>query len=70
MFWWFERGGQFLRYESRETREGVFELRVTSPEGVERLETFEDSESLARRQLALEEDLVAQGWNGPHGWNL
>lgn len=70
LFWWFERGGQFLRYESRHTQEGAFELRVTNPDGTERTETFDNGDALARRQLALEEELVALGWNGPHGWNL
>jgi hypothetical protein len=70
VFWWFERAGQFLRYESRQSKEGAFELRVMNPDGTERVETFEDGDALAKRQLALEEDLVAQGWNGPHGWNI
>jgi len=70
LFWWFERGGQFLRYEARHTKEGAFELRVTSPDGGERVETFDNGDALAGRQQALEEELIAQGWNGPHGWNL
>ena len=33
MFWWFQRGGKYLRYETRETNTGAFELRVISPDG-------------------------------------
>jgi len=70
VFWWFERGGQFLRYEARTLPNGSCELRVTTPDGVEQVETFTDSASLAARQIELERDFVAQGWTGPHGWNV
>ena len=69
MFWWFERGGQYLRYETRETG-GGYELRVIKPDGSELVENFTDSADLTRRQLAFERDLVHEGWTGPHGWNL
>jgi hypothetical protein len=69
VFWWFQRGGKYLRYETRETN-GTFELRVISPDGSERVETFTDSSDLTRRQLAFERDLATDGWTGPHGWNL
>lgn len=69
MFWWFERRGQFLRYEARDLPDG-FELRVTEPDGTERVEHFEDSSDLTARQRAFERSLVAEGWTGPHGWNI
>jgi len=70
VFWWFQRGGQYLRYETRETQTGRFELRVISPDGAERVEIFTDSSDLTKRQLAFERDLATDGWTGPHGWNL
>lgn len=70
MFWWFERTGQYLRYESRQQPHGGYELRVINPDGTERVERFEDSSDLSRRQQAFERELVDDGWNGPHGWNL
>ena len=70
MFWWFERSGQYLRYESREREGGGFELRVISPDGTEQVETFEDSTDLNKRQHAFELELAAEGWSGPHGWNV
>jgi hypothetical protein len=49
---------------------GSYELRVTTPDGVERVETFTDSASLAARQVEFERQFIAEGWSGPHGWNL
>jgi hypothetical protein len=69
VFWWFERRGQFLRYEARDLPDG-FELRVIDPDGTEHVEHFVDSGDLTRRQLAFERSLTAEGWTGPHGWNL
>lgn len=69
MFWWFERNGQFLRYEIREA-EGVYELCIVDADGTERVERFEDSRELARRQAEFEGQIKVAGWTGPHGWNL
>lgn len=68
MFWWFERSGQYMRYEVRETTGGGYELRIISPDGSERVETFERSEDLNKRQQDFEQELARDGWNGPHGW--
>lgn len=70
MFWWFERGGQFLRYEANAGKGGGYELRIIEPDGTERVETFDDSISLARRQADFEQQISAEGWTGPHGWNV
>jgi hypothetical protein len=69
VFWWFERNGQFLRYEAREVT-GGFELCVVDPDGTERVERFTHSADLTRRQEELERQILAAGWSGPHGWNL
>ena len=70
MFWWFERRGEFLRYEARQAGEGGFELCVVTPDGTERVERFLDSGDLAKRQAEFERQIAADGWTGPHGWNL
>jgi len=70
VFWWFERRGQFLRYEVRELPDGLFELRVVDTDGTERAEQFVDSGDLNKRQIEFERNLAADGWNGPVGWNL
>jgi hypothetical protein len=70
MFWWFERNGAYLRCEVLETPGGGYELRLVEPQGDERVERFADPDALARRQQAVERDLIADGWTGPHGWIL
>lgn len=70
LFWWFERGGKFLRYEVNDRPEGGYVLRIVDPDGIERSEHFEDSSELSRRQIDFERELSLNGWTGPHGWNL
>lgn len=70
VFWWFEQSGQYLRYEARERQGGGYELRVIHPDGTEKVETFEGSAELTKRQHDFELELAADGWNGPHGWNV
>ena len=69
MFWWFERGGEFLRYEARDINAEGYELCVVTPDGKERKERFSDSSDLTKRQVDFERELMADGWTGPHGWN-
>lgn len=70
MFTWFRRGAQYLRYESREIAAGIYELTIHSHDGTERVERFSDQDALHTRQLALQRELEAEGWSGPHGWNI
>ena len=70
MFWWFARGNEFVRYESRQVKPGAFELRFVDTDGSERVETFDNARVLEKRQRALEKSLTGDGWTGPHGWNL
>ena len=70
MFWWFERGGEFMRYEVNELPEGGYVMRVVDVDGTERNERFSDSSDLTRRQADFEQELAEKGWNGPHGWNV
>ena len=70
MFTWFRRGDEYLRYESREIAKDAYELTILRSDGTETIERFSDQEALADRQLALQRELEAQGWTGPHGWNL
>lgn len=70
MFWWFERNGVFLRCEVVDSPGGGYDLRISDPNGIERVEHFPDSSGLARRQQTVERELAAEGWTGPHGWNL
>jgi hypothetical protein len=70
VFWWFKRGNEYVRYESREVKPGAFELRFVDADGSERVEAFDDARKLEERQRDLEQSLATDGWTGPHGWNL
>ncbi len=67
MIWFFEKRGTYVRCETRKTDDGAYELLITEPDGTERIERFEDSGELARRQVELEQGYAADGWTGPHG---
>jgi hypothetical protein len=68
MVWFYERQGTFVRCETRNAINGQgFELVVTEPDGTERVEHFDDSATLARRQAELENSLTHDGWTGPFG---
>ena len=70
MIWFFERRGQYVRCETRKTPEGTYELVVTSDDGTERVERFDDSTVLAKRQVEIEQELATDGWTGPHGRDM
>ncbi len=67
MIWFFERRGEYVRCETRQTTDGAYELVITQPDGSERVERFEDGATMAKRQVELEHGLAAEGWTGPHG---
>lgn len=67
MVWFYERHGAFIRFEAREADSGGFELVVTNPDGSERIEHFDDSSELTRRQQEIERGLTGDGWQGPFG---
>jgi hypothetical protein len=67
MIWFFERKGTHLRCEVRSIVEGDrYELVITDADGNERVESFTNSNDLAKRTLELETQWVRDGWNGPH----
>ena len=70
MFWWFERRGHYLRCEVRFLGDGRYEFVTTPPDGGEQVEPFSDAVDMTRRQQTVESELVADGWTGPHGWNI
>jgi hypothetical protein len=70
MFWWFQRGKDLLRCESREVATHAYELVVLLPDGTERVEQFTDADALHDRQVVLIRELEGDGWSGPHGWHV
>jgi hypothetical protein len=67
MIWFFEKKGQYVRCETRKAPDGAYELVITDANGVERVERFEESAAMAKRQVDLERTMTADGWTGPHG---
>jgi hypothetical protein len=70
MIWFFERQGKYVRCETRKTGQNTYELVVTNDDGTERVERFDDSAALAKRQIEIEQGLAADGWTGPHGRDM
>jgi hypothetical protein len=68
MVWFYERGGRFVRCEACPASDGQgFELAITGPDGIERIESFDTSDALLRRQEEVEATFTGDGWTGPHG---
>jgi hypothetical protein len=67
MFYFFQRGSEFLRCEISGTPDAGFMIVVTEPGGDERIESFRSSEDAHERWLKLQQTLVSDGWWGPHG---
>lgn len=68
MVWFYEKHGSYIRCETRDADNGAgYELVVVNPDGTEKVERFEDSTTLTRRQQELESSLTGSGWAGPFG---
>ena len=68
MLWIFERQDQRLRCEIRHESGGPgYELIITSPDGSERMERFDETAALIKRSLDLQRDLIEAGWRAPRG---
>ena len=70
MLWWFERNERRTTIEVLPLSEGGFELRVLSGDGLEEVEHFTTASDLAKRQLAIQDTLIAQGWARSGEWLL
>lgn len=72
MIWFFERSGKYVRVETRlrEDAEG-FELVVAEPDGAQRLEYFNDEQTLLARHEEVCRELSRSGWDAPtESWRL
>jgi hypothetical protein len=70
MLWWFERDERRTTVEVLDLAEGGFELRVLAADGVECVERFVNAADLAKRQQAIQDALIAQGWTRSGEWIL
>ena len=63
MLWTFSRDQRHVSCEIRLSLSGSgYELVVRHPNGSERLERFDDANTLNRRALELQGHLLSQGW--------
>jgi hypothetical protein len=66
MLWIFERKGEQMRCEIRREGSGSgYEMIITSPDGSQRMERFEETADLIKRTLDLQRDLLESGWRQP-----
>ena len=70
MLWWFEREGRHTTIEVLDLPNGEYELRFVDEAGVERIERFANASELAKRQHAIQETLVTQGWARSGQWMM
>ena len=67
MFYFFQRGREFLQCELRGDDAAGYEIVVTDPRQVEQRELFTTASAAYDRWLQLQDSLLAEGWWGPHG---
>ena len=67
MFYFFQRGSQFLQCEIRGDDTAGYEIVITEQKRPEKREVFGTSQEAYDRWIRLQEALVAEGWWGPHG---
>ena len=67
MFYFFQRGPEFVRCEISGDDDSGYRIIVTEPDGQERTETAATSDAAYARWLEIQESLKSQGWWGPHG---
>jgi hypothetical protein len=71
MVWFFEKGGAYMRVESRIRSEAPrYELVWTGEDGGERSELFANEDELLRRYEELTATLHQSGWSGPSTWRI
>jgi hypothetical protein len=70
VLWWFEREGARTTIEVLHLPNGEYELRVVGEDGAEHIEQFANAADLAKRQLALQDLLRAQGWARSGEWKM
>ena len=67
MFYFFQRGAEFVRCEINGDDESGYRVTITEPGGTERTETFATSDAAHARWLEIQESYRNDGWWGPHG---
>lgn len=67
MFYFFQKGREYVRCEIQSGMDGTFELLITGPEKAERTENYLTSQQAEQRWNELQAEFATQGWKGPFG---
>jgi hypothetical protein len=67
MFYFFQKGRDYLRCELRARDDGSYELLIEEPQAAERVELFSSSQQAHRRWEELQKRFAGDGWFGPYG---
>jgi hypothetical protein len=62
MIWFFDRGGERLRYEIQRERNRCYRVVITRPDGTESIEEVEEPTELIERSVQLMNSLRSDGW--------
>ena len=66
MVWFFDRGGERLRYEIlRDRSVGCYRVVITQPDGTESVEDVAEPTVLIQRSAELMKSLRSEGWRFP-----
>jgi hypothetical protein len=66
VFYFFKKGSDTVQCEVRAAVEGSgYEILITEPDGIERVERFATSDQVHRRWLELHRRFEHDGWWGP-----
>lgn len=67
MFYFFQKGNDYLRCEIRGRGDGSYELLIDEPETAQRIEQFATPQQANRRWEELQKRFSGDGWFGPFG---
>ena len=67
MFYFFEKEGDFVRFEMRPTRGDACDIVITESSGHERVEHYPSCDAVQTRWDELKRRFHADGWLGPFG---
>jgi hypothetical protein len=67
MFYFFQKGPDYLRCEIQALADGSFELLITDPHTVPRTEKYATSQQANKRWAELQAKFKEDGWTGPFG---
>ena len=64
MIWFFDKGGEKLRYEIlRDRADGKYRVVITRPDGTESVEEVDEPTELIERSVQLMNSLRSDGWH-------